>query len=148
MARRSIIIKPIVSEKSEVLASNGTQNQYAFVVDRKANKIEILRICNFFKCSEVEVTAMFNSKSLDSEIILKWSKLLEYDFFRIYSQHLILYAPPSAENKIVGTRNTKITLPHFRKNIYTKEIINFLLEQINSGYLQSITSPFSFFKGI
>lgn len=41
MARRSIIIKPIVSEKSEVLASNGTQNQYAFVVDRKANKIEI-----------------------------------------------------------------------------------------------------------
>ena len=30
----------------------------------------------------------------------KWSKILEYDFFRIYSQHLILYAPPSAnENK-------------------------------------------------
>ena len=29
----------------------------------------------------------------------KWSKILEYDFFRIYTQHLILYAPPSAETK-------------------------------------------------
>jgi large subunit ribosomal protein L23 len=35
----NIIIKPIVSEKSERLS--GKLNQYAFVVDKSANKLEI-----------------------------------------------------------------------------------------------------------
>lgn len=38
MAKR-ILIKPIISEKSEFLS--GDFNQYSFVVDKKANKIEI-----------------------------------------------------------------------------------------------------------
>ena len=41
--------------------------------------IEMSRICNFFKCKEKEVTEMYQAKSLDTEILLKWSKLLEYD---------------------------------------------------------------------
>ncbi len=36
---RNIIIKPILSEKSELLTEN--LNRYSFVVDRKANKISI-----------------------------------------------------------------------------------------------------------
>jgi large subunit ribosomal protein L23 len=36
---KSILIKPIVSEKSEKLS--GKLNQYAFVVDKSANKLEI-----------------------------------------------------------------------------------------------------------
>lgn len=36
---KKILIKPIISEKSEYLS--GDFNQYSFVVDRKANKIEI-----------------------------------------------------------------------------------------------------------
>ncbi len=35
----NILIKPIISEKSEKLTGKG--NQYTFVVDKKANKIEI-----------------------------------------------------------------------------------------------------------
>ena len=35
----SIILKPIVSEKSERLS--GKLNQYAFIVDKSANKLEI-----------------------------------------------------------------------------------------------------------
>ena len=35
---------------------------------------EMSRICNFFKCTKEEVEKMYQSKSLDSEIILKWSK--------------------------------------------------------------------------
>ena len=70
------------------------------------------------------------SKSLDSEIILKWSKLLEYDFFRLYSQHLILYSPKSGTN---SNKENKVGLPQFRKNIYTKEVIDFILDQLNSG---------------
>ncbi|WBV54115.1 transposase [Chryseobacterium gambrini] len=95
------------------------------------SKIEVIRICNFLGCSEEEIQEMYQSKSLGAEIILKWSKLLEYDFFRLYSQHLILYAPPCRENKIVKPERTK--LPQFRKNIYTKEIIEFILELIQNG---------------
>ena len=92
--------------------------------------IEISRICNFMKSTEEEIEEMYQSKSLDTEVLLKWSKLLGYDFFRVYSQHLILYAPPSAtEQKF---ENTRTKLPQFRKNIYTKEVIDFILEQIHS----------------
>ena len=97
--------------------------------------IEISRICNFLKCTEEEIQQMYESKSLDSEILLKWSKLLEYDFFRVYTQHLILYAPPSAEKE---SKAVKSKLPQFRKNIYTKEIIEFILDQINSGEMTKI----------
>ena len=93
------------------------------------NGIEISRICNFLKCTKKEISKMYESKSLDTELLLRWSKLLEYDFFRIYSQHLILYAPISADEK-ANQQNVNTSLPQFRKNIYTKEIIDFILEQI------------------
>ena len=92
--------------------------------------IELSRICNFLNCTEEELEKMYKHKSLDTEILLRWCKLLEYDFFRIYSQHLILYAPPSA-GKEKG--NKKSNLPRFRKNIYTKEVIDFIIEQIETG---------------
>ena len=91
---------------------------------------EMSRICNFFKCSTDDISEMMNAKSIDTETLLKWCKLLEYDFFRIYTQHLILYAPTSA--KAENTKKQKPVLPRFRKNIYTKEIIDFVLEQINT----------------
>lgn len=89
------------------------------------------RICNFMKCEEEEVKQIYLQENLSTDILLKWSKLLEYDFFRIYSQHLILYAPVSADNE--NTKTQKTNLPQFRKNIYTKEIIDFILEQVSSG---------------
>ena len=73
---------------------------------------------------------MYTRENLPTDVLLKWSKLLEYDFFRMYSQHLILYAPPSANEK---TERQKTTLPQFRKNIYTKEVIDFILEMIKTG---------------
>jgi len=94
--------------------------------------ISIQRISNFFQCSEAEVEQMYKSESLNANILLKWSKLLEYDFFRIYSQHLILYAPPAGEKP--EQKKSKIkSLPQFRKNIYTREIIDFIIEQIRTG---------------
>ena len=98
------------------------------------NGIAISRICNFMKVSEKEIEKMYESQSIDTEILLKWSKLLEYDFFRLYTQHLILYAPSSAiNNSTEKITHAKSNLPQFRKNIYTKEMINFILEQIDSG---------------
>lgn len=93
--------------------------------------IEISRICNFMKCTEEEIQEMYTQGNLSTNILLKWSKLLEYDFFRIYTQHLILYAPTSANEKR-SKENKKQTIPEFRKNIYTKEVIDFIIEQIDT----------------
>ncbi len=92
-------------------------------------KIEMPRLCKFFNCSEQDILDMYNAKSLDCEVLLKWCRILEYDFFRIYTQNLILYSPPSRTNK----EKNRTQLPYFRKNIYTKEVINFMLELIESG---------------
>src|SRR5690606_2048453 len=79
---------------------------------------------------------MLEQKSMDADQLLRWSKLLEYDFFRVYSQHLILFAPKAAnkaESKQKHERNDDQNMPVFRKNIYTTEIINHLLELIKTG---------------
>lgn len=93
--------------------------------------IEMSRICNFMKCNEEDINQMYLQENLPTDVLLKWSKLLEYDFFRLYSQHLIFYAPPSSEEKT--NTKPKTILPQFRKNIYTKEVIFFILEQISTG---------------
>lgn len=98
----------------------------------KENKIELSRICNFLNCSEKEVFDMYKTESLDTNTLLRWSKLLEYDFFRVYTQHLILFSPQSPVNKN-GESNSKSNLPQFRKNIYTREVIDFILELIDTG---------------
>lgn len=95
--------------------------------------IETSRICNFMNCTEVEIKKMYSSKDLNTDILLRWSKLLEYDLFRIYSQHLILFAPQSNGNRNKTLEKNKSTLPSFRKNIYTKEVIDFILNQLETG---------------
>ncbi|MFP3597216.1 transposase [Chryseobacterium sp. SIMBA_029] len=104
-----------------------------FFLEQRVNEcqIEITRICKFLDCDDRDVKKMFQSKNLDCELLLKWSRLLKYDFFRIYSQHLILYSPPSS--KIFDQASKTTNIPQFRKNIYTKEIIEFMLESISNG---------------
>lgn len=94
--------------------------------------IPMERVCNFFKLKEEDILEMLQQKSIDCDSLLKWSKLLEYDFFRLYSQHLILYAPPSSQHISENKDKLKSSLPVFRKNIYTKEIISFIIGQINN----------------
>ncbi|WEK71171.1 MAG: transposase [Candidatus Chryseobacterium colombiense] len=101
-------------------------------------KISKNRIINFFQCTDQAIELMYRSASLDTDLLLKWSKLLEYDFFRLYSQHLILYSPPAGVEKTEKQKNNKKTLPHFRKNIYTREIIDFIVEQIATGEMTKI----------
>lgn len=95
-------------------------------------EMDVIRICNFFKCTEEEIKNMYEADSLEMLIVLKWSTLLKYDFFRIYSNYLILYAPPSnsLNNKAQNNNNE---LPRFRKNVYTKEIIDFILDSIKNN---------------
>ena len=96
--------------------------------------IENSRICNFLNTTENEIEKMYQSEDLNSAILLRWSKLLEYDFFRIYSKHLILYSPPSPFSRShLKEKKTNSLLPHFKKNIYTIDIIHFILELIETG---------------
>lgn len=54
---KQIIIKPIISEKSERLTKKG--NQYAFVVNKDANKLEIKKaIEDMFTTNVVAVNTM------------------------------------------------------------------------------------------
>ncbi|MGV0919057.1 helix-turn-helix domain-containing protein [Empedobacter falsenii] len=92
--------------------------------------IDLPRICNFLKCKETEVLEMYQSKSINTDNLLRWSKLLQYDFFRLYTQHLILFSP---KNYDLTKSDELSTVPQFRKNIYTKEIIDFILERIEKG---------------
>ncbi|MDR6921251.1 MULTISPECIES: transposase [Chryseobacterium] len=96
-------------------------------------EIDTFRICRFFKCTEDDLKIMYQQPDMPSDLMLKWSKLLEYDFFRVYSQHLILYSPPANANLSRQTDKKKSDLPQFRKNIYTKEIIDFIMELILTG---------------
>ena len=93
--------------------------------------LELNRIANFFKLKEYEIEEMYEYEDVSTDMLLKWSKVLEYDFFRIYSQHLILYSPiraiDSSQNK------DSVSPPSFRKNIYSKEVIDFILDLILTG---------------
>ncbi|WP_413533891.1 transposase [Empedobacter brevis] len=90
--------------------------------------IDISRIIAFFKTyTESEIKNQYKSKSILTDDLLKWSKLLEYDFFRIYTQHIILYAP-LGKNPAKTETSKKSALPNYRKNVYTKEIIDFVLD--------------------
>ncbi|KMQ67713.1 transposase [Chryseobacterium sp. FH2] len=101
-------------------------------IKERVNEKEITmdRICNFLGKNEEFVENTYTSKSIDTDILLRWCKLLEYDFFRLYSSHLILYSPPSAVNK--NTQKSE-KIPYFRKNIYTQEIKEFIMNRIISG---------------
>lgn len=92
--------------------------------------VGVERAAKFLKIREEEVVKIYDRKSIDSSQLLNWSKLLEYDFFRIYSQHLILYAPQD-KNK-PKRKKTDTVLPCFKKNIYTHEVIMFLVELVES----------------
>lgn len=98
-------------------------------------EIEPHRICNFLQCNESEMEDMLLQKDLPTDIVLRWSKLLKFDFFRVYSQHLILYSPPAKAVKVQSSKQNKKSeaLPEFRKNIYTFEVIHFILELIRTG---------------
>jgi len=95
--------------------------------------VSMERTANFLERNEDEIGLMFEQPTLDTGILLRWSKLLEYDFFRLYSHHLILYAPKAAvpHKKKEKTVRSSSSLPEFRKHVYTKEVIDYLLKLID-----------------
>ncbi|MBE4950213.1 transposase [Chryseobacterium culicis] len=98
------------------------------------HQISMERISRFFESTEEEVEQMYHANSMDTDMLLKWSKLLRFDFFRFYTGHLILYAPQSRiDNVFRQKENTLI----FRKNIYTQEVKDFILDKIKTGTMSA-----------
>ena len=101
--------------------------------------LEISYICTFLKCDMEDIKKMYETETLDAEVLLSWCKLLKYDFFRVYTQHLILYSPQTKVypcNK--DQKKKEPARPKFRKNLYTVEIIAFIMEKIFSGEMTKI----------
>lgn len=90
-----------------------------------AKEIQMTRIENFFKKSEEEILQMYTQKSIDSELLLRWCKLLEYNLFMYYHSHLQLYTPTAATTK--PKKDSEERVQTFRKNVYTEEVKNFLI---------------------
>ncbi|WP_114819805.1 transposase [Chryseobacterium sp. KLBC 52] len=94
------------------------------------HQISTERISRFLNRPEDEVESMYHAKSMDTDVLLKWCKLLKFDFFRFYTGHLILYAPQSRiDHEFCQNKNTLV----FRKSIYTQEVKNFILDKIETG---------------
>ncbi|MGE8431538.1 transposase [Chryseobacterium joostei] len=96
--------------------------------------IDIGHISSSLGYSIEDIRGMYESESLDVAALLNWSKLLHYDFFRLYSQHLILYAPQQKAD----LQNLNQKEPVLRRNVYTVEIIEFILEKITSGQMTKL----------
>lgn len=93
-------------------------------------QISIERISRFLNSTEDEVEKMYHAKSMDTDVLLKWCKLLKFDFFQFYTGHLILYAPQARiDNVFTQKENTLV----FRKSIYTQEVKDFILDKIKTG---------------
>ena len=101
------------------------------------NNIQMERILKFFKIQEVEVIeAMYEAKSIDTEMLFKWSKLLDYNFFLIYHTHLSLFSSSSSAARLKPNQITEQTQHlQLKKNIYTKEIKDHILNLINTKEL-------------
>lgn len=100
------------------------------IVKMRVNELGGIKLCDLIK--EIPLTSLeelYLKKALDTELLLKLSKLLDFDFFRIYTQHLILYSPShvKTENK------TPPSQPLYNRNLYTKDIIYFILELHSTG---------------
>ncbi|RNA60440.1 transposase [Chryseobacterium nematophagum] len=96
----------------------------------KENRVSISFLCEAFKCGKQGIIDMYSGDTIDTELLLIWSKILRYDFFRIYSAHLIMYAPVAKVVKRGEKRKRTIYTP---KNIYTYGMIDFILDQLEKG---------------
>ncbi len=95
-----------------------------------AMQIKEERIEIFFSMPYAEVKKMYQQEHLCTNMLLKWSKLIKYDFFRVYSGHLINYHGISA--KLKNEKSFIDSGIQIKKNLYTPEIKEFIIQKVQS----------------
>lgn len=103
----------------------------------RLKKLSVSRACMFLKCSAQDIENMYLQESLDSKILLRWCKLLEYNFFMFYHSHLQLYSPSASGAKVYTEDKEVVSNYSFKKNLYSPEIIEYVLQQWNSNALSA-----------
>lgn len=104
-------------------------NIISFVIIEKKFSFDEIKIK--MGSSTRTINRMLNASSIDTATLLRWSKVLKYDFFRLYSSHLMLHHGIS--NTISKkTDNIEIEGIHIRKNVYTKELIQFVVNKVRN----------------
>lgn len=92
---------------------------------------------NRIKKSYPTTLNIFKKKSIKTEDLLKISKVLKYDFFRVYSAEIQLTCPKATNNVRIGSAKETATvesgMPRFKKNLYSSEFIETLVRDINDG---------------
>ncbi len=100
------------------------------------NELSIIRACTFLKCSHQDILDMYNSSTLDSGVLLRWCKLLDYNFFMFYHTHLQLYKPAASTAKLVKKSTDEHHKAYvMRKNLYSPELIEWLLHKLDKKEL-------------
>lgn len=82
------------------------------------------------KITKNKLSSTLSSKSIDTDDLLKWSKFLNVDLFRLYSGHLILHHGISGIKPQKKEKSDKLII---RKNVYTFEIKKFIIDQIKNN---------------
>ncbi len=102
----------------------------------KIKNLSVSRACTFLKCSAQDIQDMYNEKSLDSALLLRWCKLLDYNFFMFYHSHLQLYKPSAATTHISKSEKKEEVSPYeFKKNLYSPELIDYILGKLDANML-------------
>ncbi len=98
--------------------------------------LSVSRACLFLKCTHQDILNMYTCKTLEVDVLLRWCKLLDYNFFMLYHSHLQLYKPAAMSTRLPKAKLAKHEqLYLFRKNLYSPDIIDWLLEQIEKKEL-------------
>lgn len=97
------------------------------------------RLLKFVGINNEQLKKIISENNVDVDTLLRFCKLLEYDFFRLYSHHLILFSPASSKSKFKvytkkdsENKEKNKSLPELKKHLYTKEIIRFILQKYES----------------
>lgn len=98
-------------------------------------KLSIPRACAFFKCNPRDILKVYSQKTIDTELLLRWCKLLDYNFFMFYHTHLQIYKPNASRAKLTEVVKGKEELYVFRRNLYSVEIIDWLMSELEKGHL-------------
>lgn len=86
-------------------------------------------VLKYFKITKETLDEIYNTKNVKLDELLKWSKFLRFDLFRLFSMHLMLHHGISITKSMKADGNAGISI---RKNVYTQEIKVFVVNQIRN----------------
>ena len=98
----------------------------SIVYERKLEEEDVLK---YFKITKETLDEIYNTRNVKLDELLKWSKFLRFDLFRLFSMHLMLHHGISITKSMKADGNAGISI---RKNVYTQEIKVFVVNQIRN----------------